>query len=53
MTTSASDDTVPMTLLAELAPRGVLRVGVNLSNFLLVVGENEGQHWAHVVGRGP
>ena len=33
-------NTVPLTLLAEIAPHGVLRVGVNLSNFLLVGGEN-------------
>jgi polar amino acid transport system substrate-binding protein len=29
------------TVLAELAPRGVLRAGINLSNFLLVTGRDE------------
>lgn len=37
---STSEDTVATALLAELAPRGVLRVGINLSNFLLVSDEN-------------
>ncbi|MBR0658046.1 transporter substrate-binding domain-containing protein [Roseomonas oryzicola] len=29
------------TVIAELAPRGVLRAGINLSNFLLVTGRDE------------
>ena len=41
MNTNANEGTATTELLAELAPRGVLRVGVNLSNFLLVGGENE------------
>ncbi len=32
--------TVPSDVLAELAPRGVLRAGLNLSNFLLVSGRD-------------
>src|ERR1700744_3252311 len=30
---------MPLEIAAELAPTGVLRVGVNLSNFLLVTGK--------------
>ena len=32
--------TVPQDVLAELAPSGVLRAGINLSNFLLVSGKS-------------
>jgi len=32
--------TVPVPLLSELAPKGVLRAGINVSNFLLVTGRD-------------
>jgi hypothetical protein len=39
---STNPGTIPMTpdIVAQLAPHGVLRAGINMSNFLLVTGRS-------------